>query len=221
MISPAEHAPSVILAEGDRGMRAALVQALTSTGADVTAAVETGEALLALVEHVPADVVLVDLDLPGISGAEVIRRLREREPELPILVVSVVQEAAAVVEAIEAGASGYLLKEDAARRLGEALADVRAGRAPVSPEVARHVLARVRALALRAPQRQRLLSDRELSVLELLSRGQSYAAVADALEIQHGTVQSHVKNIYRKLEVSSKAEAATIAHRDGLLPRRT
>ncbi|HET6438521.1 MAG TPA: response regulator transcription factor [Anaeromyxobacter sp.] len=213
--APADPRPAVILIEDQPGTRLALTQALELGGFRIAGAFETGESALEESEALSAEVALVDLGLPGISGLEVIRRLRQRQPGISILVLTVFDDAPRVVEAIEAGAQGYLLKDTPMSQVAAAVAAVRAGHAPLSPEIAGHLLTRLR--SDRAPAALCGLSQREVEVISLLARGHAYADIATALGIQLSTVQSHVRNIYRKLEVSSKAEAAVVAVRNGIV----
>lgn len=207
--------PKVVLVEDQPGTRAALAEALALGGFDVAGAYGNGENALAAMDGIRADVALVDLGLPGISGVDVIREFHRRRPDMPVLVLTVFDDAPRVVEAIEAGAQGYLLKETPPSEVAAALAAVRSGHAPLSPEIAGHLLARVRGTG--GSLGMRGLSDREIEVLSLLARGHAYADIATALGIHLSTVQSHVRNIYRKLEVSSKAEAAVVAVRCGIV----
>lgn len=206
--------PAVFLVEDQAGTRAALAEALALGGFEVTAAFPTGEAAVEALDQVRADVALVDLGLPRLPGVEVIRAVRRRRPEIAVLVLTVFDDAAQVIEAIEAGAQGYLLKDTPAADVAAALTAVQNGHAPLSPEIAGHLLTRVRGGGAPVPCG---LSEREVEVLTLLARGHAYADVATALEIHLSTVQSHVRNIYRKLDVSSKAEAAAVAVRQGLV----
>ena len=206
---------TVLLVEDQPGTRAALVEALRLGGLDVVGAHASGEDALAALGGLEPDVALVDLGLPGIPGVEVIRELRRVRPRTSVLVLTVFDDAARVVEAIEAGAQGYLLKDTPAADVAAAVSGVRDGLAPLSPEIAGHLLSRLR--AARAPTAPAGLSEREVEVLSLLARGHAYADIATALGIHLSTVQSHVRNIYRKLEVSSKAEAAVVAARHGIV----
>ncbi len=135
--------------------------------------------------------------------------------------LSVVEDPARIVAAFEAGAAGYLLKGGPLSEIVTAVRQVREGLAPISPTVARHIVTALqrRAAAPAAPARDPLTT-REREILSLLVGGHSYAAIAAGLNISLGTVQSHVKNIYRKLEVNSKAEAVGVALTEGLVPGR-
>jgi DNA-binding NarL/FixJ family response regulator len=150
------------------------------------------------------------------SGAATILALRERQAGVAALVVSNAETPALIVSAIEAGAAGYLLKGTPLPEIVRAVEQVRQGLCPISPAIARHLLATVRARAL--PTRAFSLTDREHEVLGLLVAGHSYTDIGIALGIALGTVQSHVKSVYRKLEVSSKAEAVRVALTERVVP---
>ncbi len=206
---------SVLLIEDHSGTREALAAALRLDGLVIAGALGSAEAALEALPSLHADVALVDLGLPRLPGVELIRRLRKLAPGLAVLVLTVFEQEELIIEAIEAGAQGYLLKDASPGEVRVAIEQVMQGLAPLSPAVARHVLARLRT---EPPARPFGLSDRELEVLGLLARGYTYASAAQALGIGVGTVQTHVKAIYRKLEVSSKTEAAAVARRNKLFP---
>lgn len=171
----------------------------------------------------PPDVLLVDLGLPDGSGIEVIRAARERFPQCDVLVVSVFGDDEHLFPSIEAGAVGYLHKDLGIEDVAQAILDMRAGAAPISPMIARRVLAKYRHLQseLRgtppAPHARSLLSAREHEVLVLIARGFSYAEIARLKSLSVHTVQTHIKNLYGKLAVHSKNEAVFEATRLGLL----
>ena len=165
------------------------------------------------------DVLLVDLALPDGSGLNLIRMARANaRAGLKIMVISVFGDVQNVVQAIEAGADGYLLKGGDARDTERAIRDVIAGGAPISPGVAGHILARVRAGATAAnPPPSGPLTDKETQVLSDLARGFSYKEVAQRQRISHHTVADHVKAIYRKLSVNSRSQAVFEAMQSGLI----
>ncbi|MFM9863419.1 MAG: response regulator [Micropepsaceae bacterium] len=164
------------------------------------------------------DVLLLDLALPDGSGLDIIRRARAgNRCDFKIIVISVFGDVRNVVQAIEAGADGYLLKGGDITDTERAIRDVIAGRAPISPAVAGHILARVRnggADTIPAPNP---LTDKETEVLTDLARGFSYKEVAIRQRISHHTVADHVKAIYRKLSVNSRSQAVFEAMQSGLI----
>ena len=173
------------------------------------------------------DVLLVDLGLPDANGLEVVRAARRHCPQTEIMVVSIFGDERSLTDAIRAGATGYLLKDTQAHDFAEAIRDVRAGRSPISPALARYLLnawqavngpAGAAAPALRSPVAGADgLSDRETEILQAVSRGLTFAEIGRRLFISPHTVATHVKNIYRKLEAHSKIEALSIARERGLL----
>jgi DNA-binding NarL/FixJ family response regulator len=162
------------------------------------------------------DVVVTDIGLPGMSGTEGIRLLRERHPDLPILALTVHDEDEEVFEALCAGACGYLLKNTPPARLLESVREVVDGGAPMSPQVARRVVALFR--EFRPPERADChLTPQEKELLRLLVEGHHYKTAADAMGITIHTISFHMRNVYAKLEVHSKSEAVARALRDRLV----
>ncbi len=173
-------------------------------------------------DTLPWDVVVMDLEMPRMNGIEATRRLKALAPGLKVVVVTVFEDPDAIVEAICAGADGYLLKKARAKELLEAVRAVAEGGAPLSSTVARKMLDVVRVLAPAAngPQSSptRLdLTEREQQVLRALVDGLSYKQIADALGISLGTVRSHVTAVYSKLHVHNVAEAVNRAMRKRLV----
>lgn len=200
----------LLLVEDHRGFREALLIGLAAAGFDLAFACASGEEALQTIETTTPDAAIVDLGLPRMSGTETIRALRARIPELPVLVLTVSEDPKAIVSAIEAGAQGYLLKGSGIGEIVDALHQLSSGLSPISPSVARHLLATIRDRGKEATSPSPL-TGREHEVLDLLVRGHSYSDTGNALRISLSTVQTHVRNIYRKLEVSTKAEATYLA----------
>jgi DNA-binding NarL/FixJ family response regulator len=178
----------------------------------VTACNDVASAVHAIDSRNPFDAAVVDLGLPDGNGLDVIRYLRHRRSSCPVIVFTIHGDDAALFDALRAGASGYLLKQTPPEHLHTALLDSLAGGAPMSPAIARRVVASFTV----DDEPQEALTAREREVLVLLARGHTYTDIATALGIGLGTVQGYVKTIYKKLEVSSKAEAAAYASRVGL-----
>jgi DNA-binding NarL/FixJ family response regulator len=173
----------------------------------------TGQEALQLISGAPPDVALVDLGLPDVSGVVVIAALRRGAPRCVPLAFTVFDDAPTILAALRAGARGYLLKGTPSDRIVPLIREALAGGLPLSPSVASLLVANM--LEPRATEQS--LTERETELLALLARGTTYAACASVLGIGVGTVQSYVKSIYGKLEVSSKAEAAVAAVRLGLV----
>ena len=167
--------------------------------------------------------VLMDLELPGISGINATRELKARLPELSIVVLTVFEDPATIVEAIVAGADGYLLKKTPATELLSQLRMIAAGGAPLTPGVARTLISLMRkSLTSIAPtgvgSPTRLdLTEREQEVLQCLVRGLSYKQAADDLRVGVETVRTHIRAIYKKLHVHNAAEAVARALREKLV----
>jgi DNA-binding NarL/FixJ family response regulator len=164
------------------------------------------------------DVLLVDLGLPDVHGTEVIRQAARQLPACDIMVITAFGDERNVLASIEAGATGYVLKDCADAALVQHVLDLHAGGAPMNPGIARLVLERVRSVAPEPESREAArLTARETDVLRLLARGYTYAEIAARLEISPHTVTSHIKSSYRKLAVHTAAGAVARAGELGLL----
>ncbi len=170
----------------------------------------------------PIDLLLTDLGLPDGSGVSVIQDCRHLRPRADILVITMSSEEEQILACIKAGGAGYVLKESVQSNILDAIVDLRAGGSPISPMIARKVLTRMRGdvgdYVGPSEAESALLTRREFSTLDSISRGGSYAKVAEALGLSIGTVQTHIKNIYAKLGVHSRTEAIIEAQRLGLIP---
>lgn len=174
------------------------------------------EDALARIDAAKPDVVISDIGLPGMSGTDGIRILRERYPTMPVLALTVFDDDDDVFEALCAGACGYLLKNTPPARLLESVLEVVNGGAPMSPSVARRVVALFR--EFRPPERAPShLTPQEKELLKLLVEGHHYKTAAAQLGISKNTVAFHLRNVYAKLEVHSKTEAVARALRDRLV----
>ena len=190
---------------------------LADPALQLMAAVSTGRAGLAMLAAQPPDVMLVDLGLPDMNGIELIRHAAQHLPSCDVLVVTMFADDAHVMGSLEAGATGYLLKDAQAPRITSAIHELRAGGAPISPSIARRVLARFRIAPAAAAPVASPLSERETEILRLVAKGFSFDAVGELLAISPHTVVTHVKKIYRKLAVHSRGEAVYEAGQMGLL----
>lgn len=207
----------VVLIEDLREVREGLSILINGTpGFRCAATFRTMEDALAGMSSSQPDVILTDIGLPGMSGVEGTRLLRERFPLVPILALTVYDDDANVFNAICAGASGYLLKNTPPGRLLESLQEVADGGAPMSPEVARRVLALFR--QFRPPERApSALTPQEMTVLKLMVEGHHYKTAASEMGISINTVSFHLRHIYEKLQVHSKTEAVAKALREHLV----
>lgn len=162
------------------------------------------------------DLVLTDIGLPKMNGIEGTRLLREKYPDLPIIILTVHDEDDKIFQALCAGANGYLLKNTPASTIIEAITEVMNGGAPMSPNVARHVVNLFRQFA--PPEKSDVyLTDQEKKILRMLTEGHHYKTVAYDLDISTSTVSFHINNIYEKLQVHSKSEAVAKALRENLV----
>lgn len=169
------------------------------------------------------EVLIVDLGLPDGSGLDLIADARALAPTTAIMVLTVFGDEQKLIRAIERGARGYLLKDEPAIGLVDAIEQLRAGGAPISPAIARHLVARMLTsmpTAVSAPAADALLTPRETEVLRLSAKGYNHAEVARLLGISANTVASYTRHIYEKLEVNSRTEAVFEASRLGLLDAR-
>jgi DNA-binding NarL/FixJ family response regulator len=173
------------------------------------------DALAAIDEGDPPDIILTDLGLPGLSGIEGIRLFRERMPGVAILALTIHENNDKIFNALCAGATGYLLKNTPPARLLEALREAASGGAPMSPEVARRVVQLFR--DFRPVSTSYDLTPQERQLLKLLVEGHHKKTAADEMGISFHTVSFHLKNIYEKLQVHSKSEAVAKALREHLI----
>ena len=174
------------------------------------------EEALANLGKLAPDAILVDIGLPGMSGIDGIKILKERYPATTLLAFTVYNDDENIFEALCAGASGYLLKNTPPARLLEGLREVITGGAPMSPEVARKVITLFR--EVRPPHRAtHQLTGQEIEIVKLLVEGHSYKTAAAELGISINTVSFHLRNVYAKLQVHSKSEAVSKALRDKLV----
>jgi DNA-binding NarL/FixJ family response regulator len=207
----------VAIIEDDRAMRDGLGMLINGTpGYTCTGAYRSvEEALRTMGANVP-DVLLLDIQLPGMLGSEGVRVFQEKYPRLEIIMLTVMAEQDKVFESICNGACGYLLKETPPAKLLDAIREAHTGGAPMSPEIARKV---VKLFQKTGPPEKfdEQLTAQELRLLKLLVQGYSYQRAADQLNISLNTVRDHVREIYRKLHVHSKSEAVSKALRNRLI----
>lgn len=207
----------VVVIEDERELREGLRVMLNMTGGfECVATYGSMEGALRRIDDTHADMILTDIGLPRMDGIEGTRQLRERFPKLPIVVFTVHGDDDKIFRALCAGANGFLLKNTAPGRIVEALQEVLAGGAPMSPEVARRVVALFRKFAP-PEQSDYRLTEQETRILKLLVEGHHYKTAARELGISTSTVSFHLMNIYEKLHVHSKTEAVAKALREQLV----
>ena len=207
----------VAIIEDQREVREGLATLINGTaGFRCVSSFRTMEDALRRIGDELPNVILTDLGLPGMSGTEGIRILKERYPDLPIVALTIYDDEEEIFDALCAGASGYMLKETQPARLLECLREVISGGAPMSPEVARRVVKLFR--EFRPPDRaSHNLTPQETELLKLLVEGHNYKTAAAELAISIHTVSFHLRNIYEKLQVHSKSEAVSKALRERIV----
>ena len=200
---------NVAIVEDDDRVRESLGMLIQgANGFTCTGAYRTAESAIKCIAAAPPDVVLMDIHLPRTSGIECVQQLRERCPDLNVLMLTVHDDSEVIFRALEAGANGYLLKRTPPAEILKAIEEVNAGGAPMTSSIARQVL---KSFQKRPPSGRTTekLTLRETEILDLLSKGYLYKEIAAQLVIEFNTVHSHVRNIYDKLQVRSRTEAVT------------
>jgi DNA-binding NarL/FixJ family response regulator len=183
---------------------------------EVIAEADDGDQALRLVQEHQPDVAVLDIHMPKVTGIEATRRIRERHPQVRVLILTAYDDDPYVFALLQAGADGYVLKTASAEELVHAVRTVYGGQSALSPEIASKV---VRQMAsgkpARAAEQVETLTERELDVLRLAAQGKTNRAIGSELGISHRTVQGHLASIYGKLAVNSRTEAVTEALRRG------
>lgn len=163
--------------------------------------------------HKP-DLILMDIDMPGMTGIEAVKGIRQSNNQVPIIMLTVFDDNTHVFDALRAGASGYLLKKHISVKLFDAIQEVLDGGAPMSPSIARMVLA---SMHQKPVENLYQLTARETEILATLSKGNSYKLIASDMQISIDTVRTHIKKIYEKLQVHSQTEAVSKAIHEKLV----
>jgi DNA-binding NarL/FixJ family response regulator len=169
------------------------------------------------VKEIDPEVILMDIDLPGMNGIEAVKKIRSFNPAVYVLMLTVFDDNKHVLDAICAGASGYLLKKYLPEKLIEAIHEVRHGGAPMSPGIARLVIAQLQQQVPSDTVNRYQLTAREKEILASLSKGNSYKLIAAQFDISIDTVRTHIKHIYDKLQVRSQTEAVSKAINERLV----
>ncbi|MFK7972877.1 MAG: response regulator [Bacteroidia bacterium] len=179
----------------------------------VTGAYPDAQTAIPAILATPPDVILMDIQMPGMSGIECVKILKNEMPDLDVLMITVHSDDNYVFDSLRAGACGYLTKNTKPERLVEAIQEANKGGAPMSSNIARMVVGSFNAKPNSHPE----LTRREREVLEELCNGKSYKMIADSLCVSEDTVRFHIKKIYRKLQVNSKSEAVIKAIKDRIV----
>jgi DNA-binding NarL/FixJ family response regulator len=210
---------SLVIVDDDGPFRAALSELLGSHGLHVAGTASDGEQALRVVETVAPDLVLMDLVMPGLSGVETTRRLAAAVPDTAVLILAMSSDETEVIEAMIAGACGYVVKGTPPASL---IADIRAaaeGECVMSASVAAKVFASFveRSSVQASGDASKLLSKRELEILTLIANGRQNSDIAKALVISPYTVRNHISSVLRKLQLENRTQAARYAARHGIV----
>jgi DNA-binding NarL/FixJ family response regulator len=198
---------SVSIVEDDAQVRASLVKLIDSSpGFRCVSNHASAENALLEIPKVKSQVVLMDINLPGINGVECVRRLKPQMPGTQVIMLTVYQNTEHIFNALAAGATGYLLKQTPPAELLAAIREVHVGGSPMSSHIARKIVQSFQQSASASAEAQSL-SPREAEVLDLLAKGFLYKEIADSMKVTYATVHTHIRHIYEKLHVRSRTEA--------------
>jgi DNA-binding NarL/FixJ family response regulator len=209
----------VMLVDDHDLFRTGLRNLLEEQGVQIVAEASDGSAALSLVRELTPDVVVMDLNMPGMNGIEATREIARQAPLTRVVVLTISDEDDDVIDAILAGACGYLLKDSSIQDLMQGIRAASVGEALISPHIATKVLQRLRASSVdsEAVAQGPELSDRETQVLRLIANGKDNAEIAQDLHISPKTVKNHISNILMKLQIENRIQAAVYAVRRGLV----
>jgi DNA-binding NarL/FixJ family response regulator len=212
----------VLLADDQRVVREGLATLLSLLdGIEVAGTAGDGDEAVDLAAHLRPDVVLMDLRMPRCDGVDATRRLRELDPNIKVLVLTTYADDRSVIDALRAGARGYLTKDASAEEIRLALDQVVRGQAAIDPAVQHHLIDAIAASpepreSAAVPQLPDGLTTREREVLALIAEGLSNREIADRLHVSETTIKSHVNHLFAKTGVRDRAQAVTYAYRHGL-----
>ena len=196
---------TVVLVEDDARIRRVLSAILdNSQNSRCVGQYDSGEEAVSAIPELSPHVIIMDINLPGINGVECVRQLVAKGVTAQILMLTVHNDTGALFDALEAGATGYLVKPVPAEQLLAAVQDIYGGGAPMTSSIARRVVQRFRRTS---PIAGESLSERETQVLQWLVKGHSYKEIAAELKINYTTINTYIRRIYKKLHVNSRAEA--------------
>lgn len=194
------------LIEDTENYRAAITSLLSlSTEVQLAGSWRDAESAIKEVPDILPDVILTDIQLPGLNGIECIRRLKIDCPNIQFLVLTVFEEDEKIFEALKAGASGYLLKSSSPEMIINAIKEIHTGGSPMSPGIARKIITHFREPLQQ--NGQRIFTERERQVLDLMAQGKLVKEIAADLDVTSHAIKKHIKNIYQKMQVQNRVEA--------------
>lgn len=208
----------LLLADDHRMLREGLRRSLTDEGFDVVGEAENGEQAVELAGRLQPDVVLMDVTMPELDGVEATRQLKEQHPSIPVVMLTMHADQSVIADALRAGAVGYLVKDCSTDEIAGALRLAASDEAALSSELAGAMLAEVRRIDPEpADDSDRVVTKREVEVLQLIADGCSTQEVADSLYISQKTVKNHLASIYQKLDARDRTQAVLRAVRMGIV----
>lgn len=207
----------VLVADDHSLFRDGIVSLLEAAGFDVVGQVGNGQETIHEAQRLKPDVILMDISMPEMNGLTALRRLREELPDVHVVMLTVSDDDADLLEAIQAGASGYLLKSLSAEMFLDLLHGLERGEAAISGQTTARLLKGIGAQTRSKREPYDSLTSRELGLLHLVAEGLSNRAIAQELTISENTVKYHMKNIFQKLQAQNRTEAVTIALQAGIL----
>lgn len=169
---------------------------------------KNGQEAITMFSEKKVDVLLMDIEMPIMSGIEATTEIIKRSPDFSIVMCSIYDDEQSIMDAIFAGATGYLLKDETPSTIHQAIHQAISGGSPLNPKIARKTLRMLNVQSPKVDLSEKFgLTSRETEILELLATGKTYQQIADALFLSQGTIRKHVENLYRKLEVNNKVDA--------------
>jgi DNA-binding NarL/FixJ family response regulator len=209
---------SIVIYEDNQQLRSSLINLIKLTGEyEVLGAFPDCQEVVGQIQGYEPDVILMDIDMPVVNGIEAVKKIRQFDKKVQIIMLTVFDDNNHVFDALCAGANGYLLKKYISEKLISSIQEVLSGGAPMSPGIARMIITNMQQTAQQAPTNNYQLTPREKDILTLLSKGNSYKLIAAELMISIETVRTHLKNIYDKLHVHSQIEAVSKAINEKLV----
>jgi DNA-binding NarL/FixJ family response regulator len=202
---------AVAIVEDDPGVRSSLTKLINgSPGYRCVSQHSTAENALVELPKLKPDVVLMDINLPGMNGVECVRQLKPQLPATQVIMLTVYQNTDNIFKALAAGATGYMLKQTPPAELLAAIGEVNAGGSPMSGHIARKIVQSFQMPGAEPSADVAALSPREAEVLDLLAKGFLYKEIAELMKISYATVHTHIRHVYEKLHVRSRTEAVAV-----------